>query len=218
MSHPVTIVINAAGSGSRLKKGIPKCLLPVVGARIIEHQLRELAEYNDIVVVAGYMADKVIEVIHSIRKDIVIAINHEWKNTGTASSLKLGSSFGNENIMSIDGDLLFKSEDIDKMVEFDRVVGVQKTYSRDPVYASCDASYNLISLSQSTVSDFEWTGIIKANRSEIMKFGNNHVFPGVTDICPIPYLEIDSIEIDYPEDVAKGEIWIKKRLEYLYGN
>jgi molybdopterin-guanine dinucleotide biosynthesis protein A len=59
-------VILAAGASTRLgplTADLPKCLLPVNGRNLLDHELDALSavEITDVTVVAGYMADRVVE-------------------------------------------------------------------------------------------------------------------------------------------------------------
>ena len=63
MTPPAKAIIIAAGLGSRLNdltRDCPKCLLPVDGVSILEHQLRALRAngVNELAVIKGYLADK----------------------------------------------------------------------------------------------------------------------------------------------------------------
>ncbi len=79
-------VILAAGMGMRLAditRQVPKCLLKINGKSIIESQIDALVEYgiNDIIVVVGYQADKVIEKLSDRAKYLRNEIFHETNNS-----------------------------------------------------------------------------------------------------------------------------------------
>lgn len=71
-----TIVICCAGMGTRLGIGTTKALLDINGKPLILHQLEALRNFDDIRVVVGYQADKVIQVVNSCRKDIMFVFNN----------------------------------------------------------------------------------------------------------------------------------------------
>ena len=57
-----TVVICCAGMGTRLGIGTTKALLHIGGKPLIIHQLENLDSYNDVRIVVGYQADKVIAI------------------------------------------------------------------------------------------------------------------------------------------------------------
>ena len=74
-------VIAAAGFGSRLNQGIPKCLVEVNGRKIIEYQLALLQDIPDIRIVVGYHAEEVIQFVGSVRPDIKFIVNEQFDST-----------------------------------------------------------------------------------------------------------------------------------------
>lgn len=67
----ITVVICAAGMGTRLGIGTTKALVHVCGKPLIIRQLELLNDYDDVRIVLGYQADKVMEVVNKYRKDIM---------------------------------------------------------------------------------------------------------------------------------------------------
>ena len=55
-----TIVIGCAGAGTRLGWGIPKALIEVAGKSLLTRHLENLRDEEDIRIVVGYQAEKVI--------------------------------------------------------------------------------------------------------------------------------------------------------------
>ena len=86
-------VLLAAGSGTRLgalTQDLPKCLLPVGGRVLLDRQLEALAAagLDDITVVAGYRADRVIG--HLAGRCRVI-VNERFATTNSITSLELAA-------------------------------------------------------------------------------------------------------------------------------
>ena len=90
MKSNMTIIISCAGMGTRLGIGTTKALVDVAGKPLIIHQLEQLKDYDDIRVVVGYQAEKVIDVVKNYRDDISFAFNYDYKTTGTAASFSKG--------------------------------------------------------------------------------------------------------------------------------
>ena len=62
-----TIVISCAGLGKRLGLGMTKALLQVDGKSLIIRHLEALKDEDDIRIVVGYQAEKVIEEVTAYR-------------------------------------------------------------------------------------------------------------------------------------------------------
>lgn len=116
MSFSRTIIISCAGMGNRLGLGTTKALVEVDGKPLIIRHLEYLKEESDIRVVVGYQAQKVIETVTAYRKDVLFVFNHDFRNTGTGSSVVLASKYANEYILSLDGDMLIHPEDMEKIL------------------------------------------------------------------------------------------------------
>ena len=69
-----TVIISCAGMGKRLGLGTTKALINVCDESLIIRTLKLLDEVEDVRVVVGYQADKVIEAVKSYRKNVVFII------------------------------------------------------------------------------------------------------------------------------------------------
>lgn len=85
-------VIAAAGFGSRLNRGIPKCLVEVNGHKIIEYQLALLRDIPDVRIVVGYHADDVVRFVRRLRPDAKFIVNERFDVTSTLQSYYMGCS------------------------------------------------------------------------------------------------------------------------------
>jgi len=126
------VVILAAGRGRRIGPFLgdtPKCLLPFDDSTLLERQIKQLKvkgfDPNKIFVVVGYEHQK-IEKIHSN-----IILNEKYDTTDNAYSLGLALSKikNDEDILVIDGDLVFDERIIDEILkcEKDNVIVVKTT-------------------------------------------------------------------------------------------
>lgn len=101
-----TVVICCAGMGTRLGIGTTKALLHIGGKPLIIHQLENLDSYNDVRIVVGYQADKVIETVNTYRKDVMFCFNNEYQTTSPSMSRVKGAINSKKYILAIDGDVL----------------------------------------------------------------------------------------------------------------
>lgn len=213
MSGPVTVVISSAGLGTRLGVNTPKALAEIEGKPIVQHQLEMLHSVDDVVVVVGYMAKEVIQAVLSVRPSAAIALNHQFASTGTAASLQIGSRIASDMVVSLDGDLLVRPDDFYRLLSApDSCLGITGTVSKDPVCAELsDDGLHVTSLSQDRHTPWEWSGLAKVPRESILGFDTGHVFPGLLPSLPMRFLEVDTVEVDYPEDLETAEAWLLGR-------
>lgn len=119
----ITIIILAAGKGTRLSRGAPspkpKVLYEIGGKPIIIHTLEKLRRIGsvEIVIVVGHKAQ---DVKNAVGEGFIFA--HQEKRLGTGHAAKIGLSYASkeaENIMVLNGDdsAFYKLETIKKVVE-----------------------------------------------------------------------------------------------------
>jgi choline kinase len=108
----VKAIILAAGSGTRLGSltaDTPKCLLPINGRSLLDHQLEALAAVGitDVTVVAGHMADRVVAHVggrcHVVRND-------RYASTNSIVSLHAAADILRKNAFVVqNGDVLYSA-------------------------------------------------------------------------------------------------------------
>jgi len=120
-AHPaqrIQAVILAAGRGSRLDpalQGLPKCLAPVGGRPLIEHQLELLAQagIDDVAVVTGYAASQVRAVlgdrVHYFQNDC-------WERTEGLHSIHLCRDWVRGSLLVLNCDVLADPELLSRLV------------------------------------------------------------------------------------------------------
>ncbi|MFQ5442879.1 MAG: NTP transferase domain-containing protein [Thermodesulfobacteriota bacterium] len=111
-------VILAAGFGSRLNrlsKGLPKCLIPVGGRPIIEHQIEALSDagVGRVLVVVGHKADEVRKTLGSRVEYIE---NTRYDKTNSLYSLWLARDWVKEPFVLLNCDLVFQPEILDRVL------------------------------------------------------------------------------------------------------
>lgn len=129
-----TVIICYAGMGTRLGIGTTKALLHVDGKPLIIHQLERLSSFDDVRIVVGYQADKVIETVNSYRKDIMFVFNNRYNSTSPSESRIKGMINSRDYVLSIDGDIMIEPDDFDKLTEIDgEFMAVSDVHSEEPV-------------------------------------------------------------------------------------
>ncbi|MFQ5427944.1 MAG: NTP transferase domain-containing protein [Thermodesulfobacteriota bacterium] len=111
-------VILAAGYGSRLERvsnGLPKCLVPVGGRPLIEHQIEALndAGIGRVLVVVGYKADAVRA---ELGDRVEFIENTRYDETNSLYSLWLARDWIEGPLVLMNCDLLFHPQILDRLL------------------------------------------------------------------------------------------------------
>lgn len=117
-------IILAAGIGSRLKKITkkkPKALVNVNDKPILQHCIDALIKnsINDIVICTGYKSKKIKEFCKLTYSNVNFTFveNRDYNKTNNMYSLYLAFKYLNDNILLINGDVVFDSEIINGLLK-----------------------------------------------------------------------------------------------------
>ena len=182
-----SVVICCAGMGTRLGIGTTKALMHIDGKPLIIHQLEALDNFEDIRVVVGYQADRVIDVVNLYRKDIMFAFNNEFKTTGPAASLSKGMINPKEYVLSIDGDILINPNDFKKIL-------------------ACTENNQVKRFAKN--GNYEWPGVAKIKSTRLGK-GVGHIYDIIDELLPLPAILVQSWDIDTPGDYESAIEWVQ---------
>ena len=132
------VVIAAAGLGSRLGHGLPKCMLEIEGSTILDRLLETLRPLvRNIHVVIGYREELVIDLCARKHRDVVLVRNPEFRTTNTGQSMALGARGCSGKTIFLDGDLLIAPESMQRFVTYasrhDLLIGIAPTRSENAV-------------------------------------------------------------------------------------
>ncbi len=201
-----SVVICCAGMGTRLGIGTTKALMHINGKPLIIHQLEALDDFEDIRIVVGYQADRVIEAVNSYRKDIMFAFNNEFKTTGPAASLGKGMINSRKYILSIDGDILIDPIDFKKILAYEgEYLAITDIHSEEPIRVLVE---NDQVKKFERDGNYEWPGIAKIESSRLKK-DVGYTYDIIDKILPIPAILVQSRDIDTPEDYESAIKWVE---------
>lgn len=207
-----TVVISCAGMGNRLGKGMPKALIDIAGKPLIARQLEMLKDVDDVRVVVGYQAEKVIETVEKYRKNVTFAYNYDYKTTGTGASFSKGCVNAKKYVIALDGDLLVHPEDMKNILEADEeFIGGGIPTTDNPVLMTIDSDDNVIAFSREH-GELEWTGLTQVETSRLTP-GIGHVYQMLEPILPIKVIRIRTREIDTVNDYERAVAWVKNNYE-----
>lgn len=202
-----TVIICCAGMGTRLGIGSTKALVDISGKPLIIRLLEQLKNYDDIRIVVGFQAERLIQVINSYRKDIMYAFNYEYETTGVADSLRKALVGVREYVLTLDGDTLINDEDFMSFLKCENeALGISSIVSAEPVMA-CVENSQVLRLSK-TQGNAQWSGIAKI-RSEKLQGSSSHVYEILNQLLPLPEYRMRTRTIDTPEDYEQAIAWFE---------
>lgn len=211
MAFSRTIIIGCAGMGNRLGLGTTKALLEIEGMPLIIHHLQHLKNEEDVRVVVGYQAERVIDVVKAYRNDVLFVFNHDFKTTGTGASVALASKYANDYILSLDGDLLIHPEDMQKILDSrQEFIGGNPIASDDPwmLQTYTQDGKEMVSAFSRCVGNYEWNGVTQIQSSKMLN-GTGHVFQLIEPHLPIEFMNIRTREIDTINDYERAVEWVR---------
>ncbi|MDO8557192.1 MAG: nucleotidyltransferase family protein [Candidatus Jorgensenbacteria bacterium] len=116
-------VILAAGLGTRMKgltSDTPKPLLKVGGKTLLEHKLDRLPnEVNEIIIVVGYLGDRIKELLGSEYAGRKISYVEQKELLGTGHALSLCKKKLSGKFLVLNGDDLYAKEDLTELIKHD---------------------------------------------------------------------------------------------------
>ena len=211
MSAVKNVVIAAAGMGTRLGFGRPKCLIQVNGRTILEYQLDLLKSVENVFLVVGFCEEDVMDFAHKIRRDIIFVRNSDFQRTKTLESFHTAAKIIDDAAIFMDGDMIIEPESFGEFLSTagqsdDMLIAVSKRISDDPVYCDVTGSDALTcrGFSYEKKSAFEWANVVSMP-AKFMTGGNTHTFEHLKNFLPAQAKVIDRVEVDTPEDLAYAE-------------
>jgi len=229
-------VILAAGVSRRLRpltSSRPKCLLPVGGAAILDHQMRALRSVGirEACLVLGHRREQILEHLAGHHPDMRITpvINHDFFDTNTAHSLWLARGFmACGDVVCLNGDVLFEPRLLRRVVEADHdgsLAVETKRCGEDEVKVTCDDADRIVRIGKRlphAEARGEFIGVARMRGKFLKQFvraldllvaaGNADAYfeaamDQMLDDAPghaVDVTELPSIEIDFLEDYERA--------------
>lgn len=196
-------VIAAAGFGSRLNQGIPKCLVEVNGHKIIEYQLARLRDIPDVRVVVGYHAEDVVRTVKRLRPDVTFIVNERFDATSTLQSYYMGCHDIHDFFLLLDGDIIPPRTSFQTFLRrFSRenIIGLAPATTEDAVFIHCDSLGRVGAFTREEPSPFEWSNIALLH-SDHFQNENIYVYQCIEKFLPVRGELVERLEIDTPADL-----------------
>ena len=203
-----TIVICCAGMGTIFGIGTTNALVDICGVPLIIRQLQLLQDYDDIRIVVGYQAEKLINVVNEYRKDVVYAFNYQYETTGVADSLRKGLLGAREYTIILDGDTLENPNDFRLFLNAEsECIVLSELSSAEPVKA--EILNDKVQRLSKTEGTKQWPGMVKVMTNRLIS-DSTHVYGVLNEIMPFKYIMVRTREIDTPEDYERAIEWFEE--------
>ena len=203
-------MIGAAGTGSRLGVGIPKCLVSVDGRSIIDHQLDLLDDVPDVRVVVGYREEQVVRHVVSRRPDAIFVRNPAYSSTTTLHSTLLAvRHLGGRPFLALDGDLLVEPDSFATFLqrcqrEGPPLLGVCRSGTDEAVFVTRRGDGAVTAFSRLPGAAYEWSGPAYV-RPEHLAGSDGYVYQALERFLPLPAQEVVAREVDTPGDLERAQ-------------
>lgn len=220
MSFIKHAIIAAAGLGSRLGMGKPKCLMEIAGTPLIGHQLLLLKDVEDVRIVVGFEEAQVIQTVLEIRRDVVFVRNPSFRTTTTLDSYALGARYLKEPALYLDADIFFERKSFAIFLQacasqpkaFSPIVAVTKSKTYDAVYTKLDCNDQILAFSRDQTFPYEWANLVFAP-ANYFEGGSGAVFEHLNKSLPLNAYKVVSYEIDRPEELITARLFAENQLK-----
>lgn len=211
-------VIAAAGLGSRLGLGMPKCMIELGKQTILTRLIRTLENHvESIHVVVGYREEIVIDYCARHHRDVVLVRNSDFRITNAAYSFALGARYLSGKILFTDGDMVVSPRDIVEFIkrscDEEILIGLTEPKSEQAVYASAKELKGEIlveNFSRQNSDKFEWANIV-IGPSDLMNGVDGFVFEHLAKKLPLKGHMLRLAEVDTAADLRVAEQFIRNQ-------
>lgn len=216
MSSIKHVVIAAAGLGSRLGHGLPKCLVEIEGKTLLERQLALFNDIPDVRIVVGYMEHAVMEAVSRLDRSVIIVRNPDFRTTTTQDSYALGAAGIDGKCVFLDADIVFDAESLEtflaKAAHEPLAIGVTHTKTDDAVFVeveeSAEGQMTVLGFSREKHSRYEWANIVCAPGASFHR-GRGPVFETLSEMLPATAIPVVSYEVDTEQDLQRAKAYLQ---------
>lgn len=206
----ITVIICCAGMGTRLGIGTTKALVDVNGEPLIIRQLKLLDDFDDIRVVVGFDAERVINAVKEFRKDIMFVFNYEYEHNGPADSLRKALLRTRKYVITLDGDTIMNPRDFERFAEFpNECIAVAENASGETISAM--VQNGMVEVLSKKPGNMQWSGITKVRADKLMG-ASSYVYETLTPYLPMTAFPLRLKEINTPKDYENAMEWFSTEI------
>jgi len=200
-------VIAAAGLGSRLGHGKPKCLVRINGVSVLSHLMQLVGDVPDVRVVVGFMEAEVIAELAKVRPDAIVVRNPAFRVTTTLHSYAMAARGLRGDCLFMDADILVVPETFRRFMAECRHgeprLALTRSRSTDAVYVELERE--LVSgFRRDRPTEYEWANISWLPTRFFSEIGQTAVYEHLRRHLPLRAGMLDSYEIDTAHDLERA--------------
>jgi|SRR5690554_6209421 len=203
MSAVKHAVLSAAGIGSRLGLGKPKCLVEIHNRSLLSYHLERLENIENIWLVVGYQEDDVIEHAISLRRDIIITRNSDYAKTNTLQSIFRVSRHLKERFLAIDADTVVDNQTFSRFMQaterHEYLIAVSDYTTAEGVRVKLHNG-QVTEFNRENQDPYEWAGIALLGPQMVVD-KPIFVYQALTPFLPLPAFKINAFDIDTTSDL-----------------
>jgi choline kinase len=212
-------VIAAAGLGSRLGHGLPKCMLELGGKTLLSRLIETLEEHVDrIHVVVGYREEMIINLCSKLHRQVAIVRNPEFRTTNTVQSMAMGAQSLHGKTLFLDGDLIIEPgslrDFLDAAAKNEILAAISPSRSENPVNvdladdAATPGRKLIKSFTREPGREFEWANVV-AGPAGMLDNATGYVYEKLEGSIPLNAAILDLREIDTAADLELAREFAK---------
>ena len=212
-------VIAAAGLGSRLGHGLPKCMLELGGMPLLSRLINTLQRHvEDIHVVVGYREELIINLCAKLHRDVVIVRNPEFRTTNTVQSMAMGAQGLTGKTLFLDGDLIIEPSSLhaflDRAAKSPVLAAIAPSRSENPVNVELDPGHGadgetrIAAFTRAHGNDFEWANVV-AGPARMLDHATGYVYEKLEEGLPLHAAVLDLREVDTAADLEIAREFVK---------
>ena len=210
-------VIAAAGLGSRIGLGMPKCMIEIGGVTILERLLTALRPHVSVIhLVVGYREEMVIEYCARDHRDVVLVRNQDYRTTNTAYSFAQGARHLKGKVVYLDGDLIISPVSLANFLteakEREILVGVTTSKSDNPVFIETSRVgkfVDVLGFTRDIPGQLEWGNIV-VGPHDLMLNAEGYVFARLKEYLPLDGYVLELAEVDTSDDLKNATTFVQQ--------
>lgn len=210
-------VIAAAGMGTRIGLGMPKCMIEVEGKTLLTRLIETLRPHVPAIsVVVGYREEMVTEYCARHHRDVVLVRNRDYRTTNTAYSYALGAAPLGGKVLYLDGDLVLMPHSIAEFVraaaQTNILVGVAEAKTENAVFVQgvqCGRRHSIVNFSRTEQGAYEWANVL-SGPADLLDGATGFVFERLSEHLPLDAKVLELAEVDTESDLAEVQRFVRK--------
>lgn len=206
-SRNTSVIICCAGMGTRLGIGTTKALVDICGKPLIIRQLELLKEYDDVRIVVGYDAQRLVQTVTEYRKDVMFVFNYDYEQTGPGDSLRKAIVGARDIVVALDGDTLQNEDDFHDFLNYEgECLAVTQSASNEGIMAEI-INDEVVCLKKEQ-GNMQWSGITKMKKERLCD-DDAYVYEMLNRHMPIKAFPMHLKEINTQEDYENAIEWYR---------